>query len=70
MTKITITVETLIPLLAEAIKAVYNDPEPQNGMPTNLFFEQKARTMIRKYPEKILPTIFAYKQLQEDVNVL
>lgn len=54
--------------LAQAIKAVYKDPEPEFGAPTEFFFEKKARLMMVKYPEKVESTLAAYDQLLKDVN--
>lgn len=62
--------DKLIAQLAQAIKAVYKDPEPQNGVPTELFFENKAIRMIEKYPEKVLPTLEAYDKLVKGVELL
>jgi hypothetical protein len=60
--------EAIIAELTKAIKAGYDDPNPEHGTLTDVFYRNQAVKMIEQQPEKVIPILQAYDVLVKGVN--
>lgn len=60
--------EAVINALAEVIKAIYVDGNPENGELTDVFYRNKAIKIIETEPEEVIPALIAFDKLKRTVN--